>query len=56
VSCTGCGSRQVMPLPGRKWAVAALTIFSMEAGLVFLTTLYLQNVLHFGPLTDCVLF
>ena len=32
-------------------AICALTIFSMEAGLVFLTTLYLQNVLHFGPLT-----
>src|SRR5690348_7727054 len=28
----------------------------MEAGLVFLTTLYLQNVLHFGPLPTCLVF
>jgi MFS family permease len=36
--------------------LAALTIFSMEAGLVFLTTLYIQDVLHFGPLTTGLIF
>ncbi|MBV9555036.1 MAG: MFS transporter [Alphaproteobacteria bacterium] len=35
---------------------AALTIFSMEAGLVFLTTLYIQDVLHFAPLTTGLIF
>ena len=29
---------------------------SMEAGLVFLMTLYLQDVLHFGPLTTGLIF
>jgi MFS family permease len=43
---------EMLALPSVRWGnLAALTIFSMEAGLVFLTTLYLQNVLHFGPLT-----
>jgi hypothetical protein len=40
---------EMLALPSVRWGnLAALTIFSMEAGLVFLTTLYLQNVLHFG--------
>lgn len=40
-----------------RWAnLAAFTIFSMEAGLVFLLTLYLQDVLHFGPLTTGLAF
>src|SRR5499426_2031453 len=35
--------------PSVRWGnLAVLTIFSMEAGLVFLMTLYLQEVLHFG--------
>jgi len=36
--------------------LAALTIFSMEAGLIFLMTLYLQDVLHFGPVTTGLVF
>jgi MFS family permease len=37
---------EMLALPSVRWGnLAALTIFSMEAGLVFLTTLYLQNVL-----------
>jgi MFS family permease len=47
----------MLALPSVRWGnLAALTIFSMEAGLVFLTTLYLQNVLHFGPLTTGLIF
>lgn len=47
----------MLALPSvRAGNLAALTIFSMEAGLVFLTTLYLQNVLHFGPLTTGLIF
>lgn len=43
--------------PSVRWGnIAALTIFSMEAGLVFLMTLYLQDVLHFGPLTTGLVF
>jgi predicted MFS family arabinose efflux permease len=43
--------------PSVRWGnVAALTIFSMEAGLIFLITLYLQEVLHFGPLTTGLVF
>lgn len=48
---------EMLALPSVRWGnVAALTIFSMEAGLVFLTTLYLQDVLHFGPLTTGLIF
>jgi len=40
-----------------RWGnIAALTIFSMEAGLVFLMTIYLQDVLHVGPLTTGLVF
>ncbi len=47
----------MLALPSVRWGnLAALTIFSMEAGLVFLTTLYLQDVLHFGPLTTGLIF
>jgi predicted MFS family arabinose efflux permease len=36
--------------PPIRWGnLAALTIFSMEAGLIFLMTLYLQDVLHLPP-------
>ena len=43
--------------PSVRWGnVAALTIFSMEAGLIFLITLYLQDVLHFGPLATGLVF
>jgi MFS family permease len=48
---------EMLALPSVRWGnLAALTIFSMEAGLVFLTTLYLQNVLHFGPLAAGLVF
>jgi len=40
-----------------RWGnLAALTIFSMEAGLVFLMTLYMQEVLHLGPVTSGLIF
>jgi MFS family permease len=48
---------EMLALPSVRWGnLAALTIFSMEAGLVFLVTLYLQDVLHFGPLTTGLIF
>jgi MFS family permease len=48
---------EMLALPSVRWGnLAALTIFSMEAGLVFLTTLYLQNVMHFGPLATGLVF
>jgi MFS family permease len=47
----------MLTLPSVRWGnLAALTIFSMEAGLVFLITLYLQEVLHLGPLTTGLIF
>lgn len=47
----------ILARPSVRWGnLAALTIFSMEAGLVFLMTLYLQDVLHFGPLTTGLVF
>ena len=43
--------------PSVRWGnLAALTIFSMEAGLVFLMTIYLQDVLQFGWLTTGLVF
>ena len=48
---------EMLVRPSVRWGnIAALTIFSMEAGLVFLMTLYLQDVLHFGPLTTGLVF
>ncbi len=48
---------EMLARPSVRWGnIAALTIFSMEAGLVFLMTLYLQDVLHFGPLTTGLVF
>jgi MFS family permease len=47
----------MLTLPSVRWGnLAALTIFSMEAGLVFLITLYLQEVLHLGPLSTGLIF
>jgi len=47
----------MLTLPSVRWGnLAALTIFSMEAGLVFLITLYLQEVLHLGPLITGLIF
>jgi MFS family permease len=43
--------------PSVRWGnFAALIIFSMEAGLVFLVTLYIQDVLHFGPVETGLIF
>jgi MFS family permease len=48
---------EMLARPSVRWGnLAVLTIFSMEAGLVFLTTLYIQDVLHFGPLTSGLIF
>jgi MFS family permease len=48
---------EMLTRPSVRWGnFAALTIFSMEAGLIFLMTLYLQDVLHFGPLTTGLIF
>ena len=48
---------EMLARPSVRWGnIAALTIFSMEAGLVFLMTIYLQDVLHFGPLTTGLVF
>jgi MFS family permease len=48
---------KMLALPSVRWGnLAVLAIFSMEAGLVFLTTLYLQDVLHFGPMTTGLIF
>jgi MFS family permease len=48
---------EMLARPSVRWGnVAAFTIFSMEAGLVFLTTLYIQDVLYFGPLTTGLVF
>jgi predicted MFS family arabinose efflux permease len=48
---------EMLARPSVRWGnLAALTIFSMEAGLVFLMTLYLQDVLGLGPLTTGLVF
>lgn len=48
---------EMLARPSVRWGnLAALTIFSMEAGLVFLMTLYIQDVLHLGPLTTGLVF
>lgn len=48
---------EMLARPSVRWGnLAALVIFSMEAGLVFLMTLYLQDVLDVGPLTTGLVF
>jgi MFS family permease len=48
---------EMLVRPSVRWGnFAALIIFSMEAGLVFLVTLYIQDVLHFGPLETGLIF
>ena len=43
--------------PSIRWGnIAALTIFSMETGLIYLVTLYLQDVLHLTPLATGLIF
>jgi MFS family permease len=43
--------------PTVRWGnLAGLIVFSMESGLVYLMTLYLQDVLHLAPLTTGLVF
>lgn len=47
----------ILARPTVKWGnIAGLTVFSMEPALIFLMTLYLQDVLHFSPLTAGLIF
>ncbi|MCA0850673.1 MFS transporter [Salipiger thiooxidans] len=48
---------EMLALPSVRWGnVAVLIIFSMEAGLIYLVTLYLQELLHLGAITTGLLF
>ncbi|MBV9874717.1 MAG: MFS transporter [Verrucomicrobia bacterium] len=48
---------EMLAWPSVRWGnVAVLAIFSMEAGLIYLLTLYLQEVLHLGPLEAGLVF
>ncbi|QIS19586.1 MFS transporter [Nocardia terpenica] len=47
----------ILNRPTVKWGnLAGLIVFSMESSLIFLMTLYLQDVLHFSALTTGLLF
>lgn len=47
----------ILARPTVKWGnLAGLTVFSMESGLVYLMTLYLQDVLRFAPLATGLVF
>jgi MFS family permease len=47
----------ILSRPSVKWGnLGGLVMFTMEAGLVYLMTLYMQDVLHFAPLTTGLLF
>jgi MFS family permease len=47
----------ILSRPTVKWGtVAGLIVFTMEPGLIFLMTLYLQELLHFTPLTTGLIF
>lgn len=48
---------EMLALPSVRWGnLALLIVFAMEAGLIFLVTLYLQDTLHFGALTTGLIF
>ncbi|MFD7645816.1 MFS transporter [Kitasatospora sp. NPDC059795] len=50
-------SVRILKRPSVKWGnFAGLVVFSMESALIFLMTLYLQDVLHFAPLTTGLIF
>lgn len=50
-------SIEMLAWPSVRWGnIAVLTIFSMEAGLIYLVTLYLQEVLYLGPVTTGLVF
>ena len=47
----------ILSRPTVKWGnVAGLIVFSMEPGAIYLMTLYLQDVLHFAPMTTGLVF
>ncbi|MEV5960645.1 MFS transporter [Kribbella sp. NPDC051952] len=48
---------RILRRPTVKWGnYAGLVIFTMETGMIFLMTLYLQEVLHLSPLTTGLIF
>jgi len=48
---------RILKRPTVKWGnYAGLVIFSMETGMIFLMTLYLQNVLGFSPIATGLIF
>jgi MFS family permease len=48
---------RILKRPSVKWGnYAGLVAFTMESGMLFLTTLYLQNVLGLAPLTTGLVF
>ncbi|WP_111552286.1 MFS transporter [Kitasatospora sp. SolWspMP-SS2h] len=50
-------SVRILKRPTVKWGnFAGLVVFAMESALIFLMTLYLQDVLHFAPLTTGLIF
>jgi len=50
-------SVRILKRPTVKWGnYAGLVIFTMEPGMIFLMTLYLQNILHFSPLATGLIF
>ncbi|MER5351248.1 MFS transporter [Kitasatospora sp. NPDC002551] len=50
-------SVRILKRPSVKWGnFAGLVVFAMESALIFLMTLYLQDVLHFAPLTTGLIF
>ncbi|MCU1578251.1 MAG: transporter [Rhodoglobus sp.] len=47
----------ILSRPTVKWGnIAGLVVFTMEPGLIYLMTLYLQDVLHFAPMTTGLVF
>lgn len=50
-------SVRILKRPTVKWGnFAGFLVFAMESALIFLMTLYLQNVLHLAPLTTGLIF
>ncbi|MFJ1756331.1 MFS transporter [Kitasatospora sp. NPDC088134] len=50
-------SVRILKRPTVKWGnFAGLVVFTMESALIFLMTLYLQDVLHYAPLVTGLIF
>jgi MFS family permease len=48
---------RILKRPTVKWGnYAGLVTFTMETGMIFLMTLYLQNILHFSPVVTGLVF